>query len=318
MAGSDSDFHAGLDEANRFVYQDPAEARVRLLALREKLTIAQSAEHGVVNERLSIVERIQGNFALAKELAQAAAACGRRANDDAAISRACVSLGNIHWSEGNLEEALKEYQAAYQIRSRLDDPAATAGALASIANILSEQGKFDKARDHYERVLSLAHHAGDRRIVARTENNLSECLLELGFANEALNHAQSALKVCRQLGDQSEVPNVLVNMGRAQMALRFWADTAESIRTGTSVARDVGDRRVEAVLTLLRAKLLHARPEQDLNETYQDAEDEALVLAQEIGAKGLQKTILQLALTHARAAKDVSRELRLASMLKSL
>ena len=309
--GSDNpEFEDRLDQANQEIYQSPLVARTKLNALLEALPDDVVEMRSRVTERLSIVERILGNFDLAARLGESAATGYQAINHPIGMARAWISLGNIYWSRGELERALGYYQQAYNVRRRKTDHSATAGALASIANIHVELGRFTEARNEYEQVLDLAHRASDKRIIARTENNLSECLLELGHPGTALNHARSALTVCRKLGDRSEEPNILINLGRILWKLKFLQEATEYAAEAIEISLKTGDRRIHAAgLTLLAHQYRSYQP-RDSNRSPNDLEDQAFGIAQEIGAHGLIKTICKQAIGAANQANDPARTRR--------
>ena len=303
--GSDNpEFEDHLDRANQEIYRAPLVAKSKLNALLETLPDDAVEMRSRVTERLSIVERILGNFELATRLGETAAAGYETINHPIGMARAWVSLGNIYWSRGELERALGYYQQAYNQRRSKTDHAATAGALASIANIHVEMGRFSEARDEYERVLDLAHRASDKRIIARTENNLSECLLELGHAGTALNHARSALTACRKLGDRSEEPNVLINLGRILGKLQFPQEADDYLMESIEISAQTGDRRAQAESLALLAHQLRSHQPRDSARSPDDLEDQAFKLAREIGAHGLLKTICEQAIEAANQANN--------------
>ncbi len=301
------DFEDRLAEANEKIYQSPTEARGLLNSLLESVPETQVELRARVTERLSIVERILGNFDLATRLGATAVAGYETSQNQVGVSRAWVSLGNIHWSRGNLREALDFYRKAYTQRAKLSDHSATAGALASMANIHAELGQFDDARDEYEEVLTLAHRANNKRIIARTENNLSECLLMMGHPGTALNHARSALELCRKLGDRSEEPNVLINLGQILGKLRFSQEAGDRLAEAVQTSAAIGDRRAHAESLSLWAVQLRAQRAPSGEETPDDLEDQAYTEATEIGAFGLQSTICDRAIKAAETAGNSAR-----------
>lgn len=302
-----AEFEERLYEANEQIYQSPRTARTRLNQLLESLPESCVEYRARVTERLSIVERILGNFELATRLGENAVEGYRRGQNMVGVARAWVSLGNIHWSRGQLQEALANYRKAYEQRAKGQDHAATAGALASVANIHVELGQLKEARDEYEQVLGLAHQAKDKRIVARTENNLSECLLDMGHPGTALNHARNALTLCRKLGDRSEEPNVLINLGRILGKLRFNQEAWEHLELAAKTAAEVGDRRAHAESLLHWAALIRRNPSPGKSESAEALEDQAYDEAKEIGARGLQRSLCDQALKAAVAANDSTR-----------
>ena len=304
------EFEDRLDRANQEIYRAPLVARTKLNSLLETLPNDAVEMRSRVTERLSIVERILGNFELATRFGETAASGYETINHPIGMARAWVSLGNIYWSRGELERALNYYQQAYNQRRKQPDHAATAGALASIANIHVEMGRLTEARDEYERVLDLAHRASDKRIIARTENNLSECLLELGHAGTALNHARSALTACRKLGDLSEEPNVLINLGRILGKLKFLQEANGYLTEAIRISAQTGDRRTQAACLTLLAHQLREHQSNDSGRSPDDLEDQAFKMAREIGAHGLVRTICEQAIEAADQVKDAARSRR--------
>lgn len=313
-----SGFEERLASANELIYQAPREARTQLNALLDSLPDSCVELRARVTERLSIVERILGNFELATRLGETAVEGYERCQNQVGVTRAWVSLGNIHWSRGETDSALNYYQKAYTQRAKSDDHAATAGALASVANIHVEMGRLNEARDEYEKVLDLAHRAQNKRIIARTENNLSECLLELGNTGTALNHARNALAMCRKIGDRSEEPNVLINLGRILGKLRFGAEALENLELAVRTAASVGDRRAHAESQKLWAKQIRAQPDYAGPASADELEDQAYTEAKEIGALGLRRAVCIQAIQAAEHAQDTARVRRYQKRLAAI
>jgi tetratricopeptide (TPR) repeat protein len=300
-------FERRLDRANEQIYRNPSQARTQLNDLLASIPAGSIVRRACIIERLSIVERILGNFDFAARLARDAASGFEEVDDHAGLARAQVSLGNIEWNRGHLETALRHYEEAYAIRRRGSGFSATAGALASIANIHVAMGRLSEARDEYEQALELAHQASDKRIIFRTENNLAECLLLMGHPSTALDHARTALTTCRKLSDRSDEPSVLINLSRILAKLKIYDEALTHVRLAVKVAQEMGDLFSHAAGLSLLAAQLHNHPASAGEESPEDLEDQAFLEAAKIGAHGLQKTIGDQAIAAARELKNSAR-----------
>lgn len=223
---------------------------------------------------------------LAREHYEIAIEWGRRAHRDRALAITYMNLGLVARHEGDLDEAGMCYRLALRLLRNTTDEINRARLQTNLGVMLLWQGNFYEAANATRRALEhLSGTQGDN-LLSIVYNNLALTLIYTGEWAAAESHAQQALGIARASGDR---------MGEGQ-----YTETLGALRSYQG--------RVNEANELLRFSLVRARE-------MGSKKDETQTL-RSLSKLWLMARNTHLALTYAREARDLAREIndeRLAS-----
>ena len=121
-----------------------------------------------------------GEFAVAQEKFDEAAAVFEREGERRALARVLTSQGRLYRAHGQGDRALDCYRRALAIQEELGDPQGAIQSINAIGTALDVQGKHKDAFGVYQRGLALAEQTGSSRLVNFMRGNLGGSYLALG------------------------------------------------------------------------------------------------------------------------------------------
>jgi transcriptional regulator with GAF, ATPase, and Fis domain/Tfp pilus assembly protein PilF len=223
---------------------------------------------------------------LAREHYEIAIEWGRRAHRDRALAITYMNLGLVARHEGDLDEAGMCYRLALRLLRNTTDEINRARLQTNLGVMLLWQGNFYEAANATRRALEHLAGSQSHSQLAAVYNNLALTLIYTGEWAAAESHAQQALGIARAAGDR---------MGEGQ-----YTETLGALRSYQG--------RVNEANELLRFSLVRARE-------MGSKKDETQTL-RSLSKLWLMARNTHLALTYAREARDLAREIndeRLAS-----
>lgn len=223
---------------------------------------------------------------LAREHYEIAIEWGRRAHRDRALAITYMNLGLVARHEGDLDEAGMCYRLALRLLRNTTDEINRARLQTNLGVMLLWQGNFYEAANATRRALEHLSGAQGESLLSIVYNNLALTLIYTGEWAAAESHAQQALGIARAAGDR---------MGEGQ-----YTETLGALRSYQG--------RVNEANELLRFSLVRARE-------MGSKKDETQTL-RSLSKLWLMARNTHLALTYAREARDLAREIndeRLAS-----
>jgi len=246
--------------------------------------------------------------------------------DAVSLHRVYHCLGRTYWSLDEQPLAREHYEIAIEWGRRAHRDRALAITYMNLGLVARHEGDLDEAGMCYRLALRLLRNTTDEINRARLQTNLAVMLLLQGNFYEAANASQRALE--HLAGSQSGSLLAIVNNNLAitQIYTGEWAMAESRAQQALGIARDTGDRIKEGAgmetLGVLRA---HQGRIPEANELLRNS----LTIARETGSKKDETQSLRslarlwlmsrnthLALTYAREARDLAREIndeRLAS-----
>jgi hydrogenase-4 transcriptional activator len=223
---------------------------------------------------------------LAREHYEIAIEWGRRAHRDRALAITYMNLGLVARHEGDLDEAGMCYRLALRLLRNTTDEINRARLQTNLGVMLLWQGNFYEAANATRRALEHLAGAQGATQLSVVYNNLALILIYTGEWAASESHAQQALGIARAAGDR---------MGEGQ-----YTETLGALRSCQG--------RVNEANELLRFSLVRARE-------MGSKKDETQTL-RSLSKLWLMARNTHLALTYAREARDLAREIndeRLAS-----
>ncbi len=222
---------------------DDAEARWRLLSLREPVLLA----HGERNAH-------EDDLQAMSELAEARNNDGWRAGVALRRGAALRSTGDYVAAEA------ADRQGLALVNSLPVGPARRMLSVApyhGLAASLIGQGRYTAAREVAEAGLQLAHTLADRSSESHLVNALGLIAMEQGDLAVAVAHFESGLSIVRELGNRGDEALRLSNLGSVYPRLGDYVRARGCLEQGLQVARSVGRRHDEAALLLNTASVAH-------------------------------------------------------------
>ena len=204
------------------------------------------------------------------------------AGDLAGRSLALGALTSVHVSLGHYDQALELAAENLRAAQSIGDRERQAWVRATMGNTYVELSQPDLATEHGQAALQLFAELGHADGQARAHTVLGSALTDLGRHDEARAHHESALRLARERGTAMTEARALSDLGRLAH-LGGDADGALAFhRQALRLRTEVGNPQAQATSLIAIGRTLTGigRPADA-----RVALDEALALAQEIGAE---------------------------------
>lgn len=206
--------------------------------------------------------RIQGDYARASELGEAALAVAHDINDAYSASSALHLLSLTATDRGELGEACAHLEAGIAIDRSAGYTHGVAYGLSDLADVALVQGKSDDAAQFANEALAIWQAQGDAWGVARAQVGRGKIARAQGDGSRAVSHICESLKACITLGDKeiaargiSELAVIAVERGDLQLAAQFCGSVA-ALRDAIGAPVALAERAShEALVARIRAGL---------------------------------------------------------------
>ncbi len=133
------------------------------------------------------------------------------------------------------EAALAQYRA-------LDDDEGVARTLSNLGAILHAQGDFARSASTLDECIERCTVLGDARLLALAENNRGDVALSQGELRLAAAHFERSLAVMRELGDTANVARAVYNVGAVALEESELDKAGACFAESIDLAREIGDR----------------------------------------------------------------------------
>ncbi len=160
-----------------------------------------------------------------------------RAPDDAARSRALLTLSFTYYRLGQHERAKAAVTEALQLVQAAPTDESLMRVYGAQSVALGGAGDAEGARLAGEKALGIARRLGDRSSTVKLLGNLSDTALRLGQYQRALELAGEALPLAEALRDRGSISLALHNGGIAKIHLKRVDDGEADVRRG--IAREL-------------------------------------------------------------------------------
>jgi predicted ATPase/DNA-binding SARP family transcriptional activator len=185
------------------------ERLARALARNEGVTSPLSAKALRVRSALAV---IQGDYTVARDLAEEAIAQYRAIGDDEGVARTLSNLGAILHAQGELERAASILDECIERCASLDDSRLRALAENNRGDVALTQGDLPTAEAHFSRSLAAMRELGDTANIARAVYNLGLVAVERAELDTAAGCFAEGLELARDVGDQEDVVWCLIGI----------------------------------------------------------------------------------------------------------
>lgn len=170
-----------------------------------------------------VLAEVQGDYAPARSLHEAALAAARASDDRQGIARALANLGVVAFDQGEALEAAALLDEALALARAAGEPSLTATILNDLGWVTSQRGDNARSERLLQESLALRHQIGNPLEIARTLNNLGAIAFERADYVRARRLFEESLARCDEAGDwwgRAGVLNSLAETARAEGALQ--------------------------------------------------------------------------------------------------
>ncbi|HVU76448.1 MAG TPA: BTAD domain-containing putative transcriptional regulator [Gaiellaceae bacterium] len=192
---------------------------------------------------------IGGDYALARELAEAALAQYRELDDGEGVARTLSNLGAILHAQGDVGRAAAILDESIERAAALGDARLVALAENNRGDVALSEGELHLAAGHFERSLSVMRDLGDTANVARALYNIGAVALEESELAKAGSCFVESLDLAREVGDPEDVVWCMIGVaalasrgGRLEDARRLLAAIDEGLRSIGAVMKPFEQR----------------------------------------------------------------------------
>ena len=169
-----------------------------------------------------------GQYAVAKEHAQAGLVLARASGDTAAHANLLQNMGLVLYETGDPIGAATYMEQALGLCRTSGDRFGECRVLNSLSDMCRSVGDYRAARTQMLESVRLCKAVGVRVSEGYAHLNLALVMLNLGEPAQALDHALGAGAILREVGDRWAETSAWVNVGHAHLALgEFASATAE-------------------------------------------------------------------------------------------
>lgn len=187
-------------------------------------------------------QRQQGEYAAARQSAEAALVLAQALALHAEVARSMSLLGRVALEQGEIQTASEHFQHSLLLYRQLNDSLGMAYSLNYLGNLAFFQGDYTTAMDYYQQSGALARQIGNLQRVGMILNNLGNVAISQNNFAEAGEYYQQSLVSSRQIGDLYRMVIILNNLGIAAYFQADYATAMDYYQQSGALARQIGDR----------------------------------------------------------------------------
>ncbi|WP_042384056.1 ATP-binding protein [Streptacidiphilus melanogenes] len=241
---------------------------------------ASGRRAAVLTAALSAYLYLDGSWALAAPLHEAAAAAARDCGNRSAEAAALCELSRIRHAMGEYPGSVEAGERSLAAFRELEDRHGEAEVLWDLGRTEYVLGNYPAASARIEDALDRFHRLGDGRGEAGTLNDLGRVRMLTGEYAAAGELHERALRICQELGDQSGVATALRDLGRARYSNGDPVAAVDLLGRSLLILREIGSRIGEASSL---HDLGHVHHETGRHEEAAVLYEQALTIFQQIG-----------------------------------
>jgi signal transduction histidine kinase len=166
---------------------DPTAARPFLLEL------------GYAFNNIGDIQRLQENYAAARESITGAVQTFTKLGDKTGIAYAELRIGEVWQAEKQLDSALAHFQRSLVLREALQVPAPIFATLLRIAQVYRLQGRAAEASQMAERIITLGRGQKDLTLLSEALVTLAASFFDTKQTDKAIALASEGLKIAREV-----------------------------------------------------------------------------------------------------------------------
>jgi tetratricopeptide (TPR) repeat protein/transcriptional regulator with XRE-family HTH domain len=234
----------------------------------------------ILQEHLSALAHVQGNYDLAHLYAQQGLHLAYETGNEAQAVKLLTQLGVIAQEQGDYTLTETLYQEALDLARAQKMVEQIIVLLKNLGVLAKKRGGYGQAQRYYQEALALASPLGHGNLRSLLLMNLGVVATEQGAYQEALAFYEEGLALARKAGSREQICVLLSNLGVLADAQGNYAEAKRYLREGLALAHDMGHRE-RICLLLLNLGVIVNRQGDDphAEELYR----EGLALARKIG-----------------------------------
>jgi predicted ATPase/DNA-binding SARP family transcriptional activator len=209
----------------------------RALVHNEGIVDAASAKALRARTALAL---IHGDYAVARELAEAALSQYRALGDDEGVARALSNLGAIFHAEGDFPSAASTLDECIERCEKVGDRRLLALAENNRGDVALSQGDLSLAAVHFERSLAVMRELGDTANVARAVYNVGAVALEESNLERAGACFAESLDLAEEVGDPEDVAWCVIGIAALARERNRLDDAAVLLRGIDAMLASIG------------------------------------------------------------------------------
>ena len=193
---------------------------------------------------------IQGEYLIARELAEAALSHYRALADDAGVARTLSNLGAILHAQGDFAAAESILDESIERSATLGDARLLAVAENNRGDVALSQGELRLAAGHFERSLAVMRKLGDTANTARALYNVGAVAIEESDLDKAGACFAESIDLASQVGDPEDLTWCMIGVaalarerGRLDDANRL-LDAIDAMLTSIGAAMKLNEQRL--------------------------------------------------------------------------
>lgn len=210
------------------------------------LALAQQPQDNLALARANLllgdIERLEGNHSAARYRYEEALGLARRAGDTYYIASALHHLGRVEMTESSFETSLKLISESLALRQEQGDIHGVAACQSDLGNIAYRAGRYDEARRLNAESLELRRRLGDRRGIAQSLNCLGNVEFAEGDYPAAWQLYSESLELKRDIGERFGIATSLNNLGNVEYCEGNFHDSRRLHEEGLLIKREILDR----------------------------------------------------------------------------
>lgn len=196
----------------------PAEAEQLLLESRNISDEVGNLDlRYIINQVLSIKAIDCGDYALAKELLEAAGAASQVVSSPFDRAGTMRERGRLFLAQGRYDQAA---QAIHESLELFDESGSTwfkETTLSYLGSLYRQQADFEKAERFYQQSLAAAEEADNLKLIAHNLCGLGCVYFDQGLYGRAETYQQKALDICIELENEPEMASVYRHLGHISL-----------------------------------------------------------------------------------------------------
>lgn len=219
------------------------EARQAALAARA-IAVARQDQAAVVRADIILgeVARYEGDHVDARRRLESALAQARLAQDSHSLADSLLLLGRIDMIESKYDSARALINESLALLKASGDSYGAAICLADLGNIDYRTGRYTEARKLCTESLELRRRLGDRQGMAQSLNSLGNVEFSEYDYSAAWSLYSESLEIKRDIGERFGIAATLNNLGNVEYCAKRFPTARALHEEGLALKREIGDR----------------------------------------------------------------------------
>jgi signal transduction histidine kinase len=225
-------------------------------ASRAREAATSAHDELLADARISLLQRMRGDFAQAFTTAHVALERATDLGDDAARAELLLAYARCHWSLGDLPGAMAAHQQLIALAGQLGNRLLVGRGHLGLSVVYGELKDRAKAREEEELALRIAREIGDRELESDALNNLGNNYRNSGEHARARAAHEQALSIRQEIGNRRGVGDSHINLSEVARTARDFPTALDHARRALAIYEQIGLPRYVANAHLHSAAIL--------------------------------------------------------------